>query len=670
MGHQEISDGGDVKYTIKADEGFRIREVLVDGESMGSKSEFIFTNVLDNHSITAVFEKVASAYQIIASTDGGGSISPEGIVNVLPGKSQSYEFIPKDGYHLINVIVDGNPKGVLSNYTFSNVNETHSIIAVFYQTKPFYFVASSVNVGGNAVIEFKKTNKILPGDSISFTVTANPGYQIIDVKSNNISLIGDNSNLKRLKKNKNFGVSATFTLSAIHADYLIQVQFEKAEPSYSVNINLQGKGTVDSELTLIVPEGNSKKIRFTPSENFHLSEVMVDGVPLGPVEFISFTNINENHEVTAIFTKTENSYKVSSSVTGKGKISPLGENIISADDSVAFTFIPEDGNQMVDLILDGVSIKNSTDLIPKGGYVLSRINSSRTIDAVFSKVSSVYNITTKVSAGGIASNSGVVSVAAGNNHYIQIDPKNGYHISSVKIDGESIGVVTGYLFSNVNSDHLVEIQFAVDELSYKIVVTNGANGSVSPADIIKVEAGNNQLIKFNPNSGYRVLDVIVNGVSQGPVTSYLFKNVQEDQMVSVSYSEAGKAFSVKAEVVGAGDINPAGFTPVEEGSSLIYSIQAHSNSQLMDVKIDGVSYGAISTYTFTDISSDHKIQVFFKEAAVAGSGSNEEDNRMYNKTPGCQFALYASHVNSIELILLLIVLLLSTRLMRRKKDIA
>jgi hypothetical protein len=90
---------------------------------------------------------------------------------------------------------------------------------------------------------------------------------------------------------------------------------------------------------------------------------------------------------------------------------------------------------------------------------------------------------------------------------------------------------------------------------------------------------------------------------------------------------------------------------------------------LIDVTIDGVSYGAITTYTFTDISSDHKIQVFFKEA-VAVSGSNEEDNRMYNKTPGCQFTLNASHINSIELILLLIVLLLATRLMRRKKDIA
>lgn len=53
-----VVEGSDKNFTITANEGYRISDVLVDGRSVGAVSTYTFKNVTAKHSITAKFEKV------------------------------------------------------------------------------------------------------------------------------------------------------------------------------------------------------------------------------------------------------------------------------------------------------------------------------------------------------------------------------------------------------------------------------------------------------------------------------------------------------------------------------------------------------------------------------------------------------------------------------------
>ena len=51
-----VPAGGSQSFTIAAETGYEIDQVLVDGISVGSVSGYTFTDVMDNHTITAIFQ--------------------------------------------------------------------------------------------------------------------------------------------------------------------------------------------------------------------------------------------------------------------------------------------------------------------------------------------------------------------------------------------------------------------------------------------------------------------------------------------------------------------------------------------------------------------------------------------------------------------------------------
>lgn len=68
---------------------------------------------------------------INAKAGKGGAISSPGDTVVGWKHSKTYEATPKEGYELIDLIVDGQSAGALPSYTFENVQEDHTIEAVF-----------------------------------------------------------------------------------------------------------------------------------------------------------------------------------------------------------------------------------------------------------------------------------------------------------------------------------------------------------------------------------------------------------------------------------------------------------------------------------------------------------------------------------------------------------
>lgn len=68
-----------------------------------------------------------------------------------------------------------------------------------------------------------------------------------------------------------------------------------------------------------------------------------------------------------------------------------------------------------------------------------------------------------------------------------------------------------------------------------------------------------------------------------------------------------------------GSISPSGKIRVYRGNDRIFTITADEGYIIADVKVDGVSVGAVESYTFTNVTEDHSIEASFEKAPEAPS---------------------------------------------------
>ena len=73
--------------------------------------------------------------------------------------------------------------------------------------------------------------------------------------------------------------------------------------------------------------------------------------------------------------------------------------------------------------------------------------------------------------------------------------------------------------------------------TYTITASADVNGTISASGTTTVNSGSNQSYTFSPVSGYKISDVLVNGTSQGAITSYTFTNVVANHTISVVFEK-------------------------------------------------------------------------------------------------------------------------------------
>lgn len=79
-------------------------------------------------------------------------------------------------------------------------------------------------------------------------------------------------------------------------------------------------------------------------------------------------------------------------------------------------------------------------------------------------------------------------------------------------------------------------------------------------------------------------------------------------------------YTITATAGTGGSISPSGSASVTEGDSKTFTITANLGYTIADVKVDGSSIGASSTFTFNSVSSSHSISATFASAASLSAG--------------------------------------------------
>ncbi|HMA86441.1 MAG TPA: C25 family cysteine peptidase, partial [Desulfosalsimonadaceae bacterium] len=80
------------------------------------------------------------------------------------------------------------------------------------------------------------------------------------------------------------------------------------------------------------------------------------------------------------------------------------------------------------------------------------------------------------------------------------------------------------------------------------------------------------------------------------------------------------AFKISAKSGAGGNISPSGDVPVFENTDETFAIDAGDGYEVAEVIVDGASQGAITEYTFSDVTADHDIQVEFQAAGSSDGG--------------------------------------------------
>ena len=80
------------------------------------------------------------------------------------------------------------------------------------------------------------------------------------------------------------------------------------------------------------------------------------------------------------------------------------------------------------------------------------------------------------------------------------------------------------------------------------------------------------------------------------------------------------AVTITATAGNGGSISPAGEVVVAKGTDQKFTITPDSGYAIADVKVDGKSEGAVSTYTFENVTGDHTIEASFRSTGGGSTG--------------------------------------------------
>lgn len=229
------------------------------------------------------------------------------------------------------------------------------------------------------------------------------------------------------------------------------------------------------------------------------------------------------------------------------------------------------------------------------------------------------------------------SIIAGASGTITFTPDDGYRVKSIKVNGNAVTTSTSYTIT-VNSETTVEVEFeAIPDTptTYTISITLTGNGSaLYSGDVIRgttksysVNDGTNVTVNFNPDSGYRIKSLKVNGSSVSTTTSYSF-TINSNTTIEVEFepipdTPSVTTYTLSITASGNGSANYGGEAiressrtySVNEGSSVSISFTPDEGYRIESVKVNGSNIGKERSYS-TTINANTTVEVVFEAIPV------------------------------------------------------
>jgi len=607
---------------------------------------FQATSFYGNNIFFDEIEVTAPVFIPVTITNGpNGTSNPTGVQSILNGTTRLINFTPTIGYRVASITINGNQVqgSDLTNsrpfaYTLNVGLDTLAVHAT-YEKIPYTITPSITNFhGANYLDNGNMPGTITPntptivlhGESTTFTINVNPNFHLY-------RLLVDGVSAPFVSQGNN---TFTYTFSNVTSNRTIQaiVKIDTVAIVYNV---IGGAGVLDG-VTVTGPTTHSTFVNYgdnllatmPAAPGYENVSTTVNGMFVGAATQYQFYNITTPQNINVVY--APKNITIATQAFGNGTITPGAMFTYSPTYTYNYTVVPTMGNYISALLVNEVPVVVANPLNFTGQ--LTNITDNKLIEAYFAPLT--YTIGATAGVGGTITPNGITSYNYGVSQEYVINAAPGHTIATITVDGAPVVVPTNattftHTFANITANHTIAATFTVN--TYSITATAGLNGTITPAGVTTVDYNNAQVYTIAPAMGYHIVDVVVDGISMGPISTYTFANVMENHTIAATF--AINTYTLTASINGNGTITPVGVTTVNYGASQTYTIAPAAGSVIVDVIVDGASMGALTTYTFTNVDANHAIQVITSSATFNVTVTQPANGAI---TPGTQMVTYGA----------------------------
>jgi PKD repeat protein len=209
------------------------------------------------------------------------------------------------------------------------------------------------------------------------------------------------------------------------------------------------------------------------------------------------------------------------------------------------------------------------------------------------------------------------------NGQIQISPGTIYDVSLTVTPAEAVhGAVSITVFVEDDTQRISESVFSlfIDEAMYQIITAASGQGKITPTNPI-LKKYDQVVIRMTPDAGFMIKDVIVDGISKGPMPRYIAYGTDPPSQLTAVFGPP-EEYTITTIVstdgiispVG-GAISPVGPVKITQNMDQLFHINTQFGYVLTDVLVDGQSINPVILYEFQNVVKNHSIEAIFRQAS-------------------------------------------------------
>ena len=512
----------------------------IDAKSDASNGKFVTDMAANDVLKYAYHADKAGTYQVVMRYRSGSAENAKNSIKITEAKGKI-----KDQ----EVIVD--PKKENDNVVFGTVTFDIEVVkpgdGMIVITPPEkrdgldgkgpgidYFIISPKNVklekfaitatageGGTITAESLTEGKVdvTEGESATFTITPNSGYEIADVKVDGES-IGKKTSYTFKDVAQAHKIEATFalanytaenpfifpetkgvtsTLEAEHATELINSNDSDSDPNWPLTITSESWASNGKFLNCMAYKDYAKYAYTANVPGIYKVTGTYRAGALNKLAFSEEGSKIEAAQVDCPSTKEGNNLTVKTfELNIEVKTAGAGTLVLTAPDTnkapqldkldiqLIRTASEADLTELTATIAEAEKILNAEDKDKYSATALEDLqkmvnagkafteNTSQTdvdakkaeIKAKIADIQTQFTITATAGEGGKIAPEATTTVYKGTSKVFTINPDKGYHIESITVDGENVETIaTEYAFEDIVANHTIEVTFAKDELT-------------------------------------------------------------------------------------------------------------------------------------------------------------------------------------------------------------
>ena len=512
----------------------------IDAKSDASNGKFVTDMAANDVLKYAYHADKAGTYQVVMRYRSGSAENAKNSIKITEAKGKI-----KDQ----EVIVD--PKKENDNVVFGTVTFDIEVVkpgdGMIVITPPEkrdgldgkgpgidYFIISPKNVklekfaitatageGGTITAESLTEGKVdvTEGESATFTITPNSGYEIADVKVDGNS-VGKKTSYTFSDVDKAHKIEATFafanytaenpfkfpetkgvtsTLEAEHATELINSNDSDSDPNWPLTITSEGWASNGKFLNCMAYKDYAKYAYTANVPGIYKVTGTYRAGALNKLAFSEEGSKIEAAQVDCPSTKEGNNLTVKTfELNIEVKTAGAGTLVLTAPDTnkapqldkldiqLIRTASEADLTDLKATIAEAEEILNAEDKdkysatalvelqeMVNAGKAFTENTSQADVDekkaeikAKIADIQTQFTITATAGEGGKIAPEATTTVYKGTSKVFTITPDKGYHIESITVDGENVETIaTEYAFEDIVANHTIEVTFAKDELT-------------------------------------------------------------------------------------------------------------------------------------------------------------------------------------------------------------